>query len=95
MRKPAWILTILAVGCVSTNVEVTSNPDVVRGCKRLGTVEATTADRMFGAPKGSGWTRTLQSYAAEKGGDTLFLNAGGETGEAYLCRTPETTPAAK
>lgn len=87
-------LTLLVAGCVSTSpegerVRVTSNPDVVNGCKFLGNVKATSG---WGGPAGSGLassntTKTLQNKTAELGGNVLFVVESGihAEGEAYLC----------
>jgi hypothetical protein len=88
------LLAVLATGCVSTTpeaeqVRVTSNPDVVKGCKFLGNVKATSG---WGGPAGSGLassntTKTLQNKTAKLGGNVLFVVESGvhAEGEAYLC----------
>jgi hypothetical protein len=95
--KVAVVLSVAALllaGCVSVSpegeeVRVTSNPDVVKGCKFLGNVKATSG---WGGPAGTGLAssnsaKTLRNKAAKLGGNVVFVVESGihAEGEAYLC----------
>jgi uncharacterized protein YbjQ (UPF0145 family) len=103
MRTTVALFGILVFsGCVTTDlnpgaekVRITSNPEVVRGCKFVG--EVTGADRMNGGTMGQGAAeenanRRLRNNAAAMGADTVFVgvsttNTSGsvQRGEAYQC----------
>lgn len=88
------LLTLTVASCVSTTpagekVRVTSNPDVVKGCKFLGNVKATSG---WGGSAGTGLAgsiteKTLQKETADAGGNVVFIVSSGihASGEAYRC----------
>jgi hypothetical protein len=89
----------MTASCVSTTpagekVRVTSNPDVVKGCKFLSNVRATSGWGGSGGTglAGSNTEKTLQNKTASLGGNVVFVVSSGihASGEAYRC---ETTPA--
>lgn len=98
-------LATLIASCVSTTpagekVRVPGNPDVVKGCKFLGNVKATSG---WGGSAGTGLAgsnteKTLQNKTAELGGNVVFVVSSGihASGEAYRCELvpsePEKTP---
>lgn len=101
-RTIAVVGLLFLSGCVTTDltpdaekVRITSNPDVVRGCKFVG--EVTGADRMNGGTMGQGAAeenanRRLRNNAAAMGADTVFIGASTtntsgsvQRGEAYQC----------
>lgn len=101
MRNTLILLTILATSqaCVSardqqtihqiTTVDVTSNPDAVKSCKRLGNVTLTGYTghtQMSGLSTGVEITREeyLRLQVHQYGGNMLFRTRD-EGGEAYLC----------
>lgn len=89
------LLLVVLLGCVSTTpggerVRVTSNPDVVKGCKFLGNVKATSG---WGGSAGTGLAssnteKTLQNKTAALGGNVVYVVASGihASGEAYACQ---------
>jgi hypothetical protein len=95
------VLALLTmVGCSSLTpegsaVRITSNPDVVKGCKFIGQVEG--SDHMNGGLLGQGAaennaTVRLQNEAAAMGANTVFLSrsstgfsGSSQLGEAYSC----------
>jgi hypothetical protein len=101
-RTNAIVLAAIMVsGCASLTaqgklVRVTSNPDVVRGCKFVGNVKASSG---WGGPAGGNMGEDqvqtkLQNETAEMGGNVLYLTSnraggyGGSSrgiGEAYRC----------
>lgn len=95
------LVAILASGCASLSAEgklvrVTNNPDVVRGCKFVGNVKASSG---WGGPAGGNIGEDqvqtkLQNETAEMGGNVLYITSnraggyGGSSrgiGEAYQC----------
>lgn len=100
MRKHAWILAILLVpsACSSTSpagekVRVTNNQEVVRGCKFLGNVKATSG---WGGSGMSGVAANntevaLREKTAKLGGNVVYVVSSGvhATGEAYNCEEPK------
>jgi hypothetical protein len=95
---------VLTVACVSVTsqmekVRVTSNPDVVRGCKFLGNVSFSGFWRV--SPKDS--ENLFRKKVVELGGNVGFVTnvAAGKTavsgaaysGEAYLCSASSPAPA--
>jgi uncharacterized protein YbjQ (UPF0145 family) len=108
MKKLVGILSLLILGgCVTTSmtakgqeVRMTSNPDIVKGCKFLGEVKG--SDHMNGGFVGQGAAeenanRRLRNNAAQMGANTVFIatsttNTSGsvQRGEAYLCESPAT-----
>lgn len=96
-----FVCAALLSACVSTTpqgarVRVTSNPDVVKPCKFLGNVRATSG---WGGSAGTGLAgsnteKTLQNKTASLGGNVVFVVASGihASGEAYRCDGPSTTP---
>ena len=99
------LLCVLALtACISASpaaekVRTTSNPEVVRGCKFLGNVRATSG---FGGSAGTGIAGhntdvTLREKTAKLGGNVVFVVESGihASGEAYLCEEPKPTPEAK
>ena len=98
MRTLTLVAMLAVSACVSTTpagerVRVTSNPDVVKSCKFLGHVKATSG---WGASAGTGLAgsnteKTLQNKTAALGGNVVFVVASGihASGEAYAC---EATP---
>ena len=102
----AILLMVLVTGCASLtpageNVRITSNPDVVRGCKYIGRVEGN--DHLNGGSMGQGAaeknaTIRLQNSAAEMGANTVFLarsstgfSGSNQLGEAYSCSADPST----
>lgn len=93
------LLVVTVASCVSTTpagerVRVTSNPDVVRGCKFLGNVKATSG---WGGSAGTGLAgsnteKTLQNKTAQLGGNVVFIVSSGihASGEAYRCEAART-----
>lgn len=83
--------------CVSTTpqgakVRVTGNPDVVKACRFLGNVKATSTFHGGAAGlAGSNTEKTLQNKTASLGGNVLFVVASGihASGEAYRCEEPK------
>jgi Domain of unknown function (DUF4156) len=81
-------------GCISTSpagekVRTTNNPEVVRGCKFLGNVRATSG---WGGPAGTGIAEhntdvALREKTAKLGGNVVYVVESGihAAGEAYLC----------
>jgi hypothetical protein len=107
LKKTTILLAVLAVGagCVSVSkqgasVRVTTNPEVVRGCQYLGSVNSTSG---WGGPAGTGLGTAnteadMRNKAAGLGGDILFVTATGvhASGEVYKQGpniTASTTPA--
>jgi hypothetical protein len=96
--KGLLFLALICAACVSTTpagerVRVTSNPDVVKGCKFLGNVRATSG---WGGPAGTGLAssnteKTLQNKTAALGGNVLYEVQAGihASGEAYKCEAPK------
>jgi hypothetical protein len=97
-------VVVLTVACVSVTgqmekVRVTSNPDVVRGCKFLGNVSFSGFWRV--SPKDS--ENLFRKKVVELGGNVGFVTnvAAGKTaisgaaysGEAYMCTAPSAPPA--
>jgi hypothetical protein len=95
LRATPVVIGLLAlVACVSTTpagekVRVTANPDVVKGCKFLGNVKATSG---WGGSAGTGLAgsnteKTLQNKTAALGGNVVFVVSSGihASGEAYAC----------
>jgi hypothetical protein len=88
------LLAVTVASCVSTTpagekVRVTSNPDVVKGCRFLGNVKATSG---WGGSAGTGLAgsnteKTLQNKTADLGGNVVFIVSSGihASGEAYRC----------
>jgi hypothetical protein len=84
----------LAVGCISAspaaqNVRMTSNLEVVHGCKFLGNVRATSG---WGGHAGTGIAGhntdvALREKTAKLGGNVVFVVQSGihAAGEAYRC----------
>jgi hypothetical protein len=106
LRRSVSLVTVLvlAVGCVSVSdqmdkVRVTSNPDVVRGCRFLGNISFSGFWRV--SPKDS--ENLFRKKVVELGGNVGFVTnvAAGKTaisgaaysGEAYLCSQASTPPA--
>jgi hypothetical protein len=100
LRRVLLAVLVAAVSCVSTTlkgskVRITTNPDVVRGCKYIGQVRG--SERMWGGMAGQGAAQDnavnrLKNKTAEMGGTVVFLNSAttntsGSTqiGEAYRC----------
>lgn len=103
MRRIAVLVAALAIsGCVTTqlkpgaeSVRITSNPEVVRGCKVIGEVRA--ADRMNGGMVGQDAAeentyRRLRNAAVDMGANVVYLERAGTgyygasaRGEAYIC----------
>lgn len=96
-RFLATAAAVFAVGCISAspaaqNVRMTSNPEVVHGCKFLGNVRATSG---WGGHAGTGIAGhntdvALREKTAKLGGNVVFVVQSGihASGEAYLCPTP-------
>lgn len=92
------VIGITIGACVSTTpagekVRVTSNPDVVKNCKFLGNVKATSG---WGGSAGTGLAgsnteKTLQNKTAALGGNVVFVVASGihASGESYACSAPQ------
>lgn len=92
MRRAAWALAILCVGCASftltpegAKVRVTVNPEATRGCKYLGDISAPViaaeGDERVG----------LQNAAAKIGGNVVLLGQRvgvSRIGEVYRCEQP-------
>jgi hypothetical protein len=97
----ALVVAVLP-GCVTTslsqagtNVRVTSNPDVVKGCKYIG--EIVGRDRLNGGALGQAAAEQnadnlIKNHAAELGANVVFLSTNetgfsGSTkrGEGYSC----------
>lgn len=88
---------LVLTGCISTSpaaqkVRITNNPEVVRGCKFLGNVRATSG---WGGPAGSGIAAhnteaALREKTARLKGNVVYVVASGvkATGEAYKCPEP-------
>lgn len=93
---------LMLASCVTTKltergeqVRVTTNNEVVRGCKYIGEVKA--SDRMNGGAFGQdaaeeNTDRRIKNAAAEKGADTVLLSRADKSGlgasargEAYFC----------
>lgn len=97
-------LLLVGAGCVTVSpeaesVRVTSNPDVVRGCRFLGNVDATSG---WGGSAGTGLAQSntekaLRNKTAKLGGNVLFLVASGihSSGEAYACSSAGSAQAPK
>jgi hypothetical protein len=74
---------------------VTENPDVVKPCRRIGSVSVSTGDKLAVAllvppsqANTTDWTDSLKQATFEIGGNMLFLHgAHSRTGEAYQCST--------
>ena len=100
----ALALATMIASCVSTTpagekVRVTSNSDIVKGCKFLGNVKATSS---FGGSGGTGLAgsnteKTLQNKTAELGGNVVFVVSSGihASGEAYRCEVAPKEPEKK
>lgn len=95
---------VMIVACVSTTpagekVRVTSNSDVVKGCKFLGNVKATSGWGGSGGTglAGSNTEKTLQNKTAELGGNVVFVVSSGihASGEAYRCEVAPPKPEKK
>lgn len=88
------VLLSLLLGCVSLSpagaqVRITSNPEVVRGCKFLGNIKSTSG---WGGAAGTGLAgsnteKALQNQTANLGGNVAFVVSSGihASGEAYNC----------
>jgi len=70
-------------------VRVTTQADVVKGCKFVGNVKATSG---WGGVAGQGIAdsnteKTLQNKTAKAGGNVVYVNNSGQhaSGEAYRC----------
>jgi hypothetical protein len=99
--KTLAVLSLTA--CVSASpagekVRTTSNPEVVRGCKFLGNVRATSG---WGGPAGTGIAGhntdvALREKTARLGGNVVYVVESGihASGEAYLCEAPKSTTTA-
>lgn len=104
MKRSASILGLLFVAACATQltpagakVRITTNPDVVKGCRFVANVRATGANTqsMFvhagAAPNAQdveNVQKKLQNETARLGGDTVFLSKQEGTsaiGEAYRC----------
>lgn len=97
VNRAALLLLLPALGCISASpaanaVRMTSNPDVVRNCKFVGNVRATSG---WGGHAGTGIAGhntdvALREKTAKLGGNTVFVVASGihAAGEAYSCPGP-------
>lgn len=92
MRR--FVLFVMAtLGCLTASpqaekIRVTSNPEIVRGCKFLGNVKASTGFHGSGQTIGENNVEvTMRERTLGLGGDTLFWVKGGLAGEgeAYRC----------
>ncbi len=107
-KKPHWrylgaLAVIPLVACITASpaaekVRMTSNPEVVRGCKFLGNVRATSG---WGGSAGTGIAGhntdvTLREKTARLGGNVVYVVESGihASGEAYLCEAPKSTTTA-
>jgi hypothetical protein len=86
----ALLPSCVALTSEGEKVRVTTNPDVVRGCRFIQTVSATSG--WGGSASGTGTANTeatLRNRTAKLGGNTLFLAQAGvhSSGEAYDCPT--------
>jgi hypothetical protein len=100
-------LTALAVlplaACITASpaaekIRMTSNPEVVRGCKFLGNVRATSG---WGGSAGTGIAGhntdvALREKTAKLGGNVVYVVESGihASGEAYFCEAPKSTTTA-
>jgi Domain of unknown function (DUF4156) len=98
VRRFSLVLPILLVftGCVSLSpqeaaVRVTSNPEVVRGCRFLGNVRDTATKLAHGSPA-TAVEDMLKKETAALGGNTVLVatitstgKGTTESGEAYSC----------
>jgi hypothetical protein len=87
-------LALVSVGCISASsaaqkVRTTSNPEVVRGCRFLGNVRATSG---WGGAAGTGIAGhntdvALREKTAKLGGNVVFVVQSGihASGEAHDC----------
>lgn len=94
LDRATWLATVaLLAACTMEwdRVQLTENPDVVRNCQRIGSVEPSKSDQVSaalfvaGGTKAIDWTPTLKRLAYERGADTLFVHGNNISGEAYLC----------
>lgn len=98
--KPAWMLTILTVGCMATaspeaaKVRLTSNPEAVKGCKFIGNVQADSGWNGSATSNNLGANEAeviVREKTVKLGGNVAFIvvGSGGPhmTGEAYSCPT--------
>lgn len=94
LERFALLAVVVLTGCVSASpsaekVRTTSNPEVVRGCKFVGNVRATSG---WGGAAGTGIAGhntdvALREKTAKLGGNVVYVVEAGihASGEAYLC----------
>ena len=73
------------------DVRVTTNPDEVKNCRRVASVDAWGPNRDCGRIAQPTTEECLRYQVVMAGGDTLLAN--GFVGEAYQCAAPSLTPA--
>lgn len=94
--KKAWLASLLAVGCLTASPEaerirVTSSADVVRGCKFLGNVSASSGWDIQGIAANNADV-TMREKAVKMGANVILavtLGTGRAVGEAYRCEQPK------
>lgn len=104
----ATVVLIVACAHDSANdwIRLTSNPDVVRGCKYLGQVEDSDHSLWGSGHANENVEESIRAQAADKGANVIFLNTATATqgwlanggsaqkqGDAYRCDDGPTPPS--